>query len=49
MILVVDDDMDIRSAISEFLDALGYANQTAQNGQEALDLLSSRTIPRGLA
>ncbi|WP_071515095.1 DNA-binding response regulator [Geitlerinema sp. PCC 9228] len=38
-ILVVDDDLATRLAISDYLEALGYAAIAANNGQEALSLL----------
>jgi CheY-like chemotaxis protein len=38
-ILVVDDDEDIREAVSEILRAEGYETREASNGQEALEAL----------
>jgi CheY-like chemotaxis protein len=38
-ILVVEDEPDIREAVSDLLQLEGYAVQTASNGQEALELL----------
>jgi CheY-like chemotaxis protein len=38
-ILVVDDDDDIRDALSEVLRAAGHQVMTAANGREALDIL----------
>jgi CheY-like chemotaxis protein len=38
-ILVVEDEPDIRDAVSDLLELEGYAVQTASNGQEALELL----------
>ncbi|GGX78673.1 response regulator [Massilia dura] len=38
-ILIVDDDADIRSVLSEFLEEEGYATATAPNGREALSYL----------
>ena len=38
-ILVVEDEEDIREAVSDLLQLEGYAVQTASNGQEALELL----------
>ncbi|MDH5699340.1 MAG: response regulator [Nitrospirota bacterium] len=35
-ILVVDDDMGVREALSEFLISLGYTVVMAENGEEAL-------------
>jgi CheY-like chemotaxis protein len=40
-ILVVDDDAQIRSALTEMLDDEGYASLSASNGAEALSLLRS--------
>ncbi len=39
--LVVDDDMDIRSVVSELLSDEGYQVKTAINGRDALATLSS--------
>ena len=39
MILVVDDDDDIRGALCDVLEVEGYATTTAANGQEALERL----------
>ena len=36
-ILLVDDEPDVLSSLSNFLKKLGYTVQTAQNGQQALD------------
>jgi CheY-like chemotaxis protein len=38
-ILVVDDDADVRIALTELLELEGYEVVTATNGQEALDYL----------
>jgi DNA-binding response OmpR family regulator len=40
-ILLVDDDPDIRDAISVILEAQGYEVITANNGQECFDMLST--------
>ena len=40
-VLVVDDDSDIRSVVSELLTDEGYQVRTAVNGREALATLSS--------
>lgn len=40
-VLVVDDDPAIRKMLVEVLSLEGYPTETATNGQEALDLLSS--------
>ena len=39
MILVVDDDPDIRAALCDLLEVEGYSTAGAANGQEALDRL----------
>ena len=44
-IFVVDDDNDIRSAIENGLDLLGYRVVSAANGQEALDKLTHLDKP----
>ena len=40
-VLVVDDDADIRSVVSELLTDEGYQVKTAVNGREALATLAS--------
>jgi two-component system chemotaxis response regulator CheY len=40
VVLVVDDDPDILEALSEILEAEGYAVRKARNGQEALERLN---------
>ncbi len=42
LVLVVDDDTDIRELIATQLSALGYEVATAQDGVEALDLAHAR-------
>lgn len=45
-IMVVDDDADVREAITDLLEGHGYAVIPAGNGQEALDeLKSSQSLP----
>ena len=39
VVLVVDDDDDIRTAVQEVLEEEGYSTAGASNGREALDLL----------
>jgi CheY-like chemotaxis protein len=39
-ILIVDDDENHRSLLSDYLQRLGYTTQEARDGQEALDLLN---------
>lgn len=38
-VLLVEDDRDIREALTELLEDAGYAVLTANNGAEALDVL----------
>jgi CheY-like chemotaxis protein len=45
LILVVDDDEDTRDAIRQVLEAEGYKVAIAANGQQALELLRSGSIP----
>jgi len=40
-VLVVDDDLDIREALSDILDDRGFHVESAANGREALTLLRS--------
>lgn len=39
MVLVVDDDEDIRESIRDVLESQGYRVRTAADGFEALDVL----------
>src|SRR5687768_12578464 len=41
LVLLVDDDRDIREVTAAILTTAGYSVQTACNGREALDLLRS--------
>ena len=43
-ILVVEDDPDIRTILSRFLGRRGYAVKAAENGAEALELLSHEPV-----
>jgi two-component system, chemotaxis family, chemotaxis protein CheY len=46
LVLVIDDDADIRTAIQDLLDGEGFATVGAADGQAALDLLAdSRDRP----
>jgi two-component system, sensor histidine kinase and response regulator len=40
-VLIVDDDSDIRAVLREAFEDAGYVVDTASNGQEALDLITS--------
>jgi CheY-like chemotaxis protein len=44
-ILIVDDDSEIRSALTDLLTIAGYGVLEAANGQEALDLLGRPDEP----
>jgi len=44
-VLVVDDDADIRAAISELLEDHGYTAVEAEDGQEALEYLRGQQAP----
>lgn len=44
-ILVVDDDLDLRTMIAEILSDEGYSVATAANGREALQRLQDGTRP----
>lgn len=44
-ILVVEDEQDIREAVSDLLQMEGYAVETACNGQEALRVLDGPADP----
>jgi CheY-like chemotaxis protein len=46
LVLVVDDDEDVRTFIKELLEEEGYAVATAENGREAVDFTSqSERLP----
>jgi len=45
LILVIDDDADIRSTIADILGDAGYEVQAAANGRAALDLLKTSRAP----
>jgi CheY-like chemotaxis protein len=44
-LLVVEDDPDLRDALSDALSASGYSVKCAGNGREALDYLESAAPP----
>ena len=43
LVLVVDDDADIRESVSQPLDINGYCAVQAENGQKALTILKETT------
>jgi CheY-like chemotaxis protein len=45
MILVVDDDLDIREALAAVLESAGYTVQLAENGKAALEALGKGPLP----
>jgi CheY-like chemotaxis protein len=45
-VLVVDDDIDIRSALIEVLEDHGYVAIGAVNGRDALEKLRRDTVPK---
>ena len=45
LILVVDDDIDIREALSEVLEDAGYRVAAAANGAEAWEYLRTQPLP----
>ena len=47
-VLVVDDDPDIRETLRFVLEDAGYSVYLAENGKEALDLLTKIEPPPGL-
>jgi CheY-like chemotaxis protein len=44
-VLIVEDDLDIRDALSQILEEEGYTVVTAANGREALDMLRNGCPP----
>lgn len=47
-VLVIDDEVDTREAVSEALEDAGYRVVLAANGKEGLDLLAALTRPCGV-
>jgi CheY-like chemotaxis protein len=45
LVLVIDDDEDIRTAVQEVLEGEGYVTRGASNGKEALELMRSTEPP----
>ena len=48
VVLVVDDDMDVRDALSGILGEAGYDTVTVRDGRMALDYLRSHPAPDAL-
>jgi CheY-like chemotaxis protein len=46
VVLVVEDDPDIRDTIAQILQEEGYQVRAASNGQEALKLLEAGPVPK---
>lgn len=44
-IMIVEDDIDLRSTLKDLLELFGYSVITAENGREALDLLEGDEHP----
>ena len=44
-VLVVDDDVDLREALCDFLEEAGYPAASCANGREALDYLRREKLP----
>src|SRR5579859_1786390 len=44
MVLIVEDDADIRSSLEDLLRGHGYRTASAANGQEALDFLGKSSL-----
>lgn len=45
IVMLVDDDDDVREVLRDFLEDLGYQPVVAANGQEALDAISGLDEP----
>jgi CheY-like chemotaxis protein len=45
-VLTVEDNVEIREALTELIGDMGYSTAEAQNGREALQYLSSHSAPR---
>ena len=45
MILIVDDDKDVRDSIAEFLALKGYDVAVAENGKVGLSILAAGRVP----
>jgi CheY-like chemotaxis protein len=44
LVMIVDDDGDIREALAEAIEDLGYCTVSAANGRDAIDRLRSLTF-----
>jgi DNA-binding NtrC family response regulator len=49
IILLVDDEKDIRNSLADFLTRLGHQVLEASNGKEALDILQKEKVHMGLS
>jgi CheY-like chemotaxis protein len=47
-ILIIDDDLAIREALSEVIESRGFSVISAANGKEALSLLRSVALPAAI-
>jgi CheY-like chemotaxis protein len=45
MVLLVDDDQDVREAVGDFLGVVGYEVALAENGSAALARLAAEGVP----
>ena len=43
-ILIVEDEIDIREGISEYLSEVGYDVMVAEDGQEGIDLFNQMNL-----
>ncbi|MCK5179704.1 MAG: response regulator, partial [Candidatus Omnitrophica bacterium] len=44
-ILIVDDEVEVRSVLTIFFDKKGYKTQEAENGEQALEIVRSEDFP----
>jgi CheY-like chemotaxis protein len=45
MVLIIDDDDDLRDSLRDLLQRRGYRVETAEHGQAALAVLAARGVP----
>jgi CheY-like chemotaxis protein len=45
-VLIVEDDEDTRASLTALIESRGYEVVTAANGEQALEVLKSETVPR---